>query len=616
MTGGNGAVAVAVRELRRAGRVRGTYLARAAFLLVLTGVFVLVWMKMAVDGSAGIREQAAIGRQLYVAFFITLKVLAVLLSPLLVCGAIADESENRTLEVLLTTPIGRLGLVTAKFLSRMGIVVVLLVSSLPVMMGSLALGGVAPREVAIAAVLVLGYSLALGAITVLFSALVRKGYLAALLTYATYLVWSIGVLAVLFPIAGPTGPYASAAYFLSPVVFFGAHLGGELGRFLDPVLAVPGQILFLGTLAAGSLFLASRALGRTLRRHSRREAASLPSAPSRTARLLGGAGRVFLVFAVMAATLLIFLLFVPGSYGYAFQYSPLPFAVSLLAFSFSVSALILRRLFPGRSYRQVWDDAFLWKEIVLGSSQGGRVSATTMTALVSALALFMMYDGTTTRSEGFPVFTLDVALGLALIVVSVVGGTSISGDREAGLIDLLLTTPAEAARIYDAKLWGTLAHLWPLALFTLAYGMAECIDGPLRHPTGLALGLIVGVTAVYAQAAWSCTASLLLRKSLWAMMTALCAPLLLFAGWPIFVALLGFTSMSSEASLFLAFQVSPFWYLTAFLLEPLDGDISGHWLGLVPGGLLHLACAFGAGYLLRLWSYRNFHRFARLGLEG
>ncbi len=110
------------------------------------------------------------------------------LAPSFTAGVISGERERQTYDLLMTTPLPLPLIVTAKLLSALAYVFLLILAALPLMSVSLFLGGVAPEEVLIAFVMLCSSALAFGTIGLCFSAWVRSTIGAAALAYGAMLL--------------------------------------------------------------------------------------------------------------------------------------------------------------------------------------------------------------------------------------------------------------------------------------------------------------------------------------------------------------------------------------------------------------------------------------------
>jgi ABC-type transport system involved in multi-copper enzyme maturation permease subunit len=130
------------RELAEQSSHARHYALRCLCALLMFGVcFVALQQTLTADQLSG---QMLLGQgQVVVDSLLQVQVFVIVLFlPAITCGAIAGEKERNTLAVLLTTRLGPLTIVLEKLASRLVVVFVLLLISLPLLALSYALGGV------------------------------------------------------------------------------------------------------------------------------------------------------------------------------------------------------------------------------------------------------------------------------------------------------------------------------------------------------------------------------------------------------------------------------------------------------------------------------------------
>ena len=205
-----GMAAVGAKELR--GRMRG----RRAFAIVTIYLLLLslfAWgiyqFKLEVAGDIFVNggslanggfnsalqattRSAEIGHALFAGLLVLLTVLVLVLAPALTSGAISQEREKQTLELLVATPLSTTGMVISKLLSALVYLFLLILASIPVASVVFTFGGVGPDDVLRAYVLLFATAFGVGAIGLFFSAVARRTQVATVLTYVTVLTVTLG----------------------------------------------------------------------------------------------------------------------------------------------------------------------------------------------------------------------------------------------------------------------------------------------------------------------------------------------------------------------------------------------------------------------------------------
>ena len=135
---------------------------------------------------------AGIGQAIFGVVLIVQTLLIVILAPALTSGAISMEREKQTLELLITTPVSTLGMVTGKLISSLGFVLLLILASIPLMSAVVAFGGVAPEDVIKAYIVLFATAFAFGTIGLFMSALVKRTQMATAISYILVFLLSVG----------------------------------------------------------------------------------------------------------------------------------------------------------------------------------------------------------------------------------------------------------------------------------------------------------------------------------------------------------------------------------------------------------------------------------------
>ena len=131
--------------LRTARRARYTVV-RTLYALGLLCLFALMYAESPGLGSGQVQAQdmSRFATNFFYAFLIFQYVLAVLLTPAYVAGAIAEEKERRTLEFIMATDLRSREIVLSKLCSRVANLLMLLLAGLPVLSFIQLFGGVDP----------------------------------------------------------------------------------------------------------------------------------------------------------------------------------------------------------------------------------------------------------------------------------------------------------------------------------------------------------------------------------------------------------------------------------------------------------------------------------------
>jgi len=168
------------KELRVSSRRCRNYVLRFLYLSLLTGLLGMVWLALIERGGSGLfraSRMAEAGKMVIVCtvwfqFCVTQLVAVVMLST-----SISDEVYNRTLGLLMTTPISAFQIVMGKLLSKLLQLILLLAISLPVLAVVRVFGGVPWGYVVSSLCVTLTTMIFFGSLSLLFSVFTRRAYI-------------------------------------------------------------------------------------------------------------------------------------------------------------------------------------------------------------------------------------------------------------------------------------------------------------------------------------------------------------------------------------------------------------------------------------------------------
>jgi len=187
------------KELRIASRQRRTYLLRAGYLSALLAVLLLVWSQGVGDTGLGrddsadlprrLQEQARVGELLSITLGWMQLVTIMLVAPLLTCTSISEEIENRSLDVLMLTPLSSFAIVVGKLASRLAHVIVLLLLGVPMLLGLRIFGGFDLQRLLLIEVLCLAVAIFAGSLGLLVSTWESRSWRTVMMTYLWIFLW-------------------------------------------------------------------------------------------------------------------------------------------------------------------------------------------------------------------------------------------------------------------------------------------------------------------------------------------------------------------------------------------------------------------------------------------
>ena len=243
-------LAVLAKELRTRMRGRRAAVVITAYLLLLSalGGMMLYSQLQELRSSLNPVMAASVGQELFGTLSQVQLFLVIFIVPGLTGPAIAGERDRQTLELLLSTQVSALWIVLGKLLASLSYVFLLMVASLPLFSLVFLFGGVSPGQVALAFAISLVSALALGAIGVFLSVLIRRGSTATVITYAVTFILLIGTpLLTIFLFLATEDSMDDSAFLVLPLAL------NPLAALASATLAsVFDGVPLLGTPASGS----------------------------------------------------------------------------------------------------------------------------------------------------------------------------------------------------------------------------------------------------------------------------------------------------------------------------------------------------------------------------
>ena len=451
---------IAVRLVQNGSRRKRHLYIRSAYLGIL--IVVLLALLLQAGGPGGDQTFAALAQAGAGAFEVVAYLqlmLICILTPVFMAGAITQESNPKTWDTLLTTPLSAPQIVLGNLAGRLVFVLALLLASLPLFAVTQYFGGVPARSVLLSYLVSAGAAVAVGAIAIALAVnrlAGRRGVFAFYTSVITYL--------------GATAAIDAALQSSSP--------------------AGPGGVTVLTPL---NPFLALRALI---------EPSGYPTPGPLELQALGPIARIWYANPVAIWSTIT----LGGSLLIALTCSLTIRAIN------AQSTPVMRRLTGSRAARvarnprEVWNNPIAWWEAT--SRTGTPARAMLRWAFVAIGILFGVALTVAYHSGGLTAQTYQTALlgtllteiaVLALVTINL-SATAISREREDGTLDLLLTTPISQKYYINGKLRGLLSFLLPLiavpSATAAAAGIYAFIEGPLQAPLSATTGQQIGIPIV------------------------------------------------------------------------------------------------------------------------
>jgi ABC-2 type transport system permease protein len=185
------------KELRQRMRERRGWLLPSLYLVVLGAVVTFAYFVTTAERSASGIQGSTVGVVLFLTLAYSQLALLLLLVPIFSAGSITIEKEQRTLAGLLTSLLTSGQIWWGKFVSSLLFVLLLLVTSLPVLSMAFAFGGIGPWEVFSATLTTVIVLACMSAIGLYCSSAFQRSIHATAVSYATVIAISV-VTAIVF----------------------------------------------------------------------------------------------------------------------------------------------------------------------------------------------------------------------------------------------------------------------------------------------------------------------------------------------------------------------------------------------------------------------------------
>lgn len=182
---------ILVKEFRTRMRGARAYWIMLGYTLLIASILGFVYhlhhSSMGADEGLIARARAAqeLGRTMYYIVFVTQALMVALITPAITSGAITIEREQRSYELLVTTPLRPIDLIRGKLTAAVAFVVLLLTASLPLVSLTFLVGGVSPGEIFFSYLLIALGAFVAGALGIFWSAALKTTAVATVATYVT-----------------------------------------------------------------------------------------------------------------------------------------------------------------------------------------------------------------------------------------------------------------------------------------------------------------------------------------------------------------------------------------------------------------------------------------------
>ncbi|MGE3106816.1 MAG: ABC transporter permease [Phycisphaerales bacterium] len=516
-----------LKDVRVAGRRVGTYWTRGLYVLALLGLVSLIYFLLRIEqadrgvgGAEMLESLQQIAPALAVAIAWFQYVLLMLLAAALTAPSICDERRTRTLGALMTTPMNSAQIVFGKLFSRLTILFIIALFSVPFLLGARIFGGLEAESVIAMTSITLSSALFMASLGILFSIWSRKGPVAAVMSIFVFVLVEIAPVFILVLTlvrgGGARGGPPMELFVLSSPISLGvitAEITGSAG------LPVPVRLLWTTTsvihvvMSLITLLIASGALRRMMLRDD--SPATVARTPRRVRRVVrratASAGTPDVMDGASAA----------GATG-ADSAPPQ-----------------MEEVFVDRE-SVVWDQPVLWRELrqpALGSLRNLLVAS-----IVVVLSLVWLYAEIPPWETGsYPVIAAITIL-ITCFAAAVSTTSGVTGEKESSTWLVLLTTPLTPVQILGAKLLGAVRKQWFLAVILLGNTAIGVVAAGMHVIVLFHLAIIM-LTVVTLLAGSGLLLSLLVKRPLTATLLNLLFAAAIWVAIPFLGAIIGELAM-------------------------------------------------------------------------
>jgi ABC-type transport system involved in multi-copper enzyme maturation permease subunit len=458
-----------------------------------------------------IAERAAVGWS-FVLTVLVMQVLAVLvLTPAYLAGAVAEEKENKTLDMLFTTHLSDREIVLGKLFGRLGHLGMVLLAGMPILTLMLLWGGVHPAVLLAGLVVTAATLLSVGSFSIFCSVVAPNTFLALVISYGAVALFTtccwvpdssihpspLGLLAQLSSHAGRGA--GLLWWFSSSQQTSGMDLWAEVTRLMMIYVAVHGGIATACIIGAVA----------SLRSHLYDSAPMVTPGPHRQ---------------------------IPISMVFNEAQEPRP---GLQRDS------NLTELYPRPA---VDDRPLLWKSMYVGGASfagpppAHLLEAQVWSAFVLGLVALSFLAWITAELASCDILAaLNILARIALLILlsswclgaGMHTAVSLTRERERKTLYGLFTLPVDRIEILQANWLGALLRFRLLGYILAGILLTALVCGAM-HPIAFLLVLCSGSALLFLVASLGTWLSLISRNTLWARMSIILFLLVIFAGSWIF----------------------------------------------------------------------------------
>jgi ABC-2 type transport system permease protein len=184
---------LALHEMRSRMRSPRAYAVLTIYLSIVSGITVLIYLATSLSGSNGVNDSSRVGTALFYIVVGMQTLLVSFVSPSFTAGALSNERENGTYDLLRMTLLTSKQIVVAKMASSFGYTLLLVFATLPLLSLAFLLGGVELIQVFAALAVIVFSAFLFCSLGLYISSRTRTTLSAIILTYSITLGLVLGM---------------------------------------------------------------------------------------------------------------------------------------------------------------------------------------------------------------------------------------------------------------------------------------------------------------------------------------------------------------------------------------------------------------------------------------
>lgn len=187
-------------------------------------------------GMDAVNVNQNIGTTLYILIAIFQFGLIMVITPAQTAGAISGERERQTLDLLLCTKMSAFEIIIGKLISSLAFILLLIISSLPLLSLVFLFGGITPGDIATLFLFYIIIAMVVGSISIFYSTIFKRTMVATVVTYVTLFAWYVlTIIIAVYLISrhymAPSAqqPYTPFILYFNPLFGLGDIIARQLG---------------------------------------------------------------------------------------------------------------------------------------------------------------------------------------------------------------------------------------------------------------------------------------------------------------------------------------------------------------------------------------------------